>query len=121
MSCRLARFLLIFAALCLPLQAMAGLVMQVGGMDDAAQVAPQAAAPEHCPYHDAGAVPASDDPSSDHGCNICGVCHLACSGYLPASVTSTAVLPARESYLAVLAPLPPSNIPEPPQHPPKRS
>ena len=121
MSCRLARFLLIFAALCLPLQAMAGLVMQVGGMDDAAQVAPQAAAPEHCPYHDAGAVPASDDPSSDHGCNICGVCHLACSGYLPASVTSTAVLPATESYLAVLAPLPPSNIPEPPQHPPKRS
>ncbi len=72
---------------------------------------------EHCQHH--GEMPATAD---EHGpsCNTCGVCHLACTGYLavPAVAMVAVQSAAREStpYLLVFhsftsAPLVPPPLP----------
>lgn len=119
---RLARFLLLFAALVLPLQAPAAVNMQLpvlGGMQQiATDTAAAATATAEC-HHADGA--ADTGQAQDAGCKVCGVCHLAASGYVPTAEVRTGIAPAGE----VLQPRPVaalhSHVPEPPQYPPKRS
>lgn len=118
---RLARFLLIFAALLLPLQAMAGVTMSLCRHDMAAAQQAIAASEEHCPYHDADAASVAKTQKHDQSCDNCGICHLACSGYMPASEVKTDVAPLAHTYQRWPAAALPSHIPEPPQYPPKRS
>ena len=121
---RFARFLLIFAALLLPLQVMAGVTMSYCRHDAALQsqqAGDAVAGEEHCPYHDADAASAAKLQKHDQTCDNCGICHLACSGYMPASEVTTAVAPLVHAYQPWPVADLPSHIPEPPQYPPKRS
>ncbi|MDK9723418.1 MAG: hypothetical protein OEL88_00925 [Sterolibacteriaceae bacterium MAG5] len=111
-----ARFLLILAALWLPLQAVAGIAMDIGAKAQAAAM-DGAGMGEHCAFHD----PAPEPAAGDGPCDDCGVCHLAGAGYVPVAEIRAGALPAIRSF-AANGPLPvPSRSPEPPQHPPKRS
>jgi ABC-type nickel/cobalt efflux system permease component RcnA len=116
---RFARFLLIFAALWLPVQTMAGLAMPLcqHGEDRTSVVAV---------HHgdDASAMPcheamADEQAAHQDGCDNCGVCHLASAGFLPSADVAAGLMPVGHRYAlpAVLAPR--SHIAEPPQHPPR--
>lgn len=119
MRSRFARLLLIFTAVLLPLQAVAGMTMK---MAPAAAVHEQDAAEEACPYHrhDAG-TPAKPQPSQQQACDNCGICHLAAAGYMPVAVVVAAFVPTAQAYVPMPAIERPSHIPEPPQYPPKRA
>lgn len=127
MRTRLARFLLILTALWLPLQAVAGMTMKLCAHGNAAPQAAQAAqaamAGDHCPYHDAdGAAPAGRDRAPNTtACDDCGICHLASVGYMPVAEVRTGVVPTDRYFPRWPAASLASHIPEPPQHPPKRS
>lgn len=116
MRSRVARFLLILAALWLPLQAVAGIAMDIGAKAQAAAM-DGADMGEHCAFHD----PVPDPAAGEDNCNNCGVCHLAGAGYVPVTEIRTGALPVVRSFAASAAPPVPSRSPEPPQHPPKRS
>ncbi|MDO8932225.1 MAG: hypothetical protein Q7U97_07530 [Rhodocyclaceae bacterium] len=122
---RFQRLLIVLTALWLPLQAVASIAMPACRHDAAAQSAPVAAVAdgdEHCPNHAAEAAPAGTQHEHDQSCDNCGICHLACAGYMPASCAATVgVTPPDRIFSGQAATAPPSNIPEPPQHPPKRS
>lgn len=118
MRSRLARFLLIFAALWLPLQAVAGIAMEMGRA--AGQSQPTETMAEHCSFHEA-TPDTIDTTANDDGCNSCGICHLAATGYVPAAEIRSGALPVARSFHAETAHPVPSRDPEPPQHPPKRS
>lgn len=121
---RIARFLMLVSALLLPLQGVAGMTMKLCAHDaTAAQALPatEAGVDEHCPYHEADSAPASLDSTQSQGCDNCGICHLACSGYLPASgLPAVATAEAHQLQPQPVAALA-SHIPEPPRYPPKRS
>lgn len=118
MIARFPRFLLIFAALWLPVQTMAGLAMPIcqHGQDQGSVVAM---------HDDAAAMPchgaeAADAAAHQDGCDNCGVCHLAGAGFMPSADAAAGVMPQANRYSlpAVLAPR--SHIAEPPQHPPRQ-
>ncbi len=121
MIARFARFLLMFAALWLPVQTMAGLRMPLcqHGEDRSTVVT----------MHDgdeASAMPCHEaetevDLHAGHqdGCDNCGVCHLASAGFLPSADVATGLLPAGRDYALPATVAPRSHIAEPPQHPPR--
>jgi len=122
MTHRFARFLLLFAALWLPVQTMAALSMSqcrhaqeqvvAGGMshDDAASVEVPA------PCHEAVD---SDQAMHQDGCDNCENCHLASAGYLPSADLLASLIPAENRYVLPAVMAPRSHIAEPPQHPPR--
>jgi hypothetical protein len=117
---RLRFFLALFAALALPLEAAAGVVMPMGGASGAAAAAEDTAAmADDCPMRQQQAPTPSPSPSQD--CSHCGICHLAAAGFIAGAAAAPAVLPAGETYAAAVQAAPASHIPEPPQQPPKRS
>lgn len=117
---RIQRIFILLTALWLPLQAVAGMTMQFcRHAPQDGQSAAAVAVEEHCPYHDA--APAAQPQAQDTGCDSCGICHLASSGYMPPSAVTAAVAPARHEFRTRLVASFPSHIPEPPQYPPKHS
>lgn len=117
MRSRWLRFLPLFvAAIWLPFQAIAATAMPfcrhgeapvVAAMDDIAA--------EHCHMHDQQAP-------ADHGlgCDHCGFCHLAAAGVMPTSERFIVIVPAGRDFRSEAPLAPASNIPEPPQQPPRR-
>ena len=114
MNVRFARFLLLFAALCLPVQAMAGLSMSLcrHAQDQ------QATQPEVMPCHEAMAQD-HQAPGHDAGCDNCEMCHIAGAGFMPSAAMAAGLLPAGSHYVMPPVAAPPSHIAEPPQHPPR--
>jgi hypothetical protein len=119
---RFVRFLLLFAALWLPVQTMAAMSMplcrhaQEQGM---ASVAVEAAAAMPC--HEAHQAAAADQAAHDAGCDNCEMCHLAGSGFMPSALMAQDLMPAGHHYALPAITAPPSHIAEPPQHPPRSS
>lgn len=119
---RFVRLLLLFAALCLPVQTMATMSMplcrhaQEQGM---ASVAVEEAAAA-MPCHEAHQA-AADQAAHDAGCDNCEMCHLAGSGFMPSALMAQGLMPARHHYALPAITAPPSHIAEPPQHPPRSS
>jgi ABC-type nickel/cobalt efflux system permease component RcnA len=122
MSNRFARFLLLFAALWLPVQTMAAMsmplcrhaqerAMAAAMSDDAAQPAEAM-----MPCHEAMAA---DQAAHDTGCDNCEQCHLACAGFLPSAAQVAGVIAMATDYVVPPVTAPPSHITEPPQHPPR--
>jgi hypothetical protein len=119
MTARFARFLLLFAALWLPVQTMAGLAMPpcAYGQGEAAAVPmTQGEAASAMPCHEAMA---GEQVGHQDCCDNCGVCYLASAGFMPSADVATSLPPAGHHYAlpAILAPR--SHIAEPPQHPPR--
>jgi len=123
MNRRFIRFLLLFAALWLPVQTMAGMSVSVcmnmeshGGMAMHQDSMADAAA---MPCHEA-----MDDQHAGHpdnACDNCEICHLASAGFMPSAAIEPAVLPLGKRFERVLIASPPSFIAEPPQHPPRQT
>lgn len=133
MMTRWKRFLLLMlTAFWLPVQTLTAFVMPLGLLALPAQAATHGstdetegaldAMPCHAQVAAQSANNADDDaslPNPDQACQQCGVCHLACAGYMPMSTLapelalSAAVLIATEA-----APLR-TRFTEPPQHPPR--
>jgi hypothetical protein len=113
MNSRFARFLLLFAALCLPVQAMAGLSMSL--CRHAQDLATQA---EAMPCHEAMAQD-HQAPGHDAGCDNCEMCHIAGAGFMPSAAMTAGLVPAAYDYAVPPVAAPPSHIAEPPQHPPR--
>lgn len=127
---RFRLLLTLFAALWLPFQAVAAKSMAFcwhGQMHGAVtmQVAADDAdtAMADCPMHRGAHDPAPASDGGDHGqgCDQCGFCHLASAGVMSGPERATAVVPADQDFLVVATRTPASNIPEPPQRPPKRA
>jgi hypothetical protein len=120
-NARFVRFLLLFAALWLPVQTMAGLsvsvCMHMQGHEGAA-AAIQDVAEGAMPCHEAMA---DDAPLHQDGCDNCEICHLASAGFMPSAALPTGLLPAQNSYALPAIVAPPSHIAEPPQHPPRHA
>jgi ABC-type nickel/cobalt efflux system permease component RcnA len=118
---RFKSFLLILIALWLPLQTAAAAVMPFCRHAAERQLVQhtEAASPAHCHEH-AAALP--EGPAGDSlSCDNCEMCHLASAGYLPA-VTAAALPPLTANILVATQLIAsPSHIPEPPQHPPRRT
>ena len=115
---RLSFLLALIAALALPVEATAGLLMTAGmavegGAPSAMTETTMATMPDDCPLHGSqkNAAP----------CVHCPLCQLTAGGFIYAVPVGDTVLPAVETYVAVLETAPASHIPEPPLHPPKRS
>ncbi len=119
MNARFVRFLLMFAALWLPVQTMAGVAMSLchhGHGQGKVAVIDHGDEGSAVRCHEA----ASDTQASNQdGCDNCEVCHLASAGFMPSADVAAGVLPVGNRYTlpAVLAPR--SHIAEPPQHPPR--
>lgn len=112
---------LFFAAIWLPLQAVAAATMPFCRHGEAERLAMiQAvvgeAAVEHCHQQ-------QPSPPADHGlhCDDCGLCHLASAGFMPIAEALTVVSTTGPDYRFWPELAPDSAIPEPPQHPPKRT
>jgi hypothetical protein len=108
---------ILFAALWLPLQAVAALTMPFCTHAHGQASGQTPAAMEH-PCHEGQ----SDRPAGQHdgyACDQCGFCHLACAGMAPASLGATAPLPAGDRYGRIAVAFPPDHIPEPLQPPPR--
>jgi hypothetical protein len=120
---RLVRFLLLFAALWLPVQTMAAMSMplcrHVQEHAMASAVAEQSAAAMPC--HQAHDAVVQDQAAHDAGCDNCEMCHLAGSGFMPSALVATGLIPAGHQYVLPSIMAPPSHIAEPPQHPPRGS
>jgi hypothetical protein len=124
--------LMLFAALWLPFQAVAAqtmsfchhgqtrqtLAMQAAVADDA-DMAMAVDCPMHHGAHDS--APSSSDKDHGLGCDQCGFCHLAAAGFMSGPERATAVVPADRVFAGAALSVPSSNIPEPPQRPPKRA
>jgi ABC-type nickel/cobalt efflux system permease component RcnA len=123
MTQRFARFLLLFAALWLPVQTMAGMVMPVCGHGQEQEIATAAtqdsAAAEAMPCHHEAM--AADQAAADNGCDHCQTCQLASSGFMPSAALTAGVIPAEYGYVLPAIMAPRSHIAEPPQHPPRNS
>lgn len=107
---RLRSLFLVFIALWLPLQAASAWTMPL-----CSHAANMESSP--CHQHDDASTLAA---TSDFGCDNCGICHLASTGFLLAGL-EPAILPQAASVL-VSGPVNtwPSHIPPPPQQPPRR-
>lgn len=118
---RFVRFLLLFAALWLPVQTMAGLsvsvCMHMQGHEGVATVI-QDAAQGATPCHEAMT---DDVPLHQDGCDNCEICHLASAGFMPSAALPAGLLPVQNSYALPAIVAPPSHIAEPPQHPPRHA
>ena len=116
---RYLRFLLLFAALWLPVQTMAGLAMsQCRHAQDRGDPAFAVAAPDASatPCHEAGDV---DQTAHQEACDNCEMCHLASAGFMPSADLLTGLIRAENHYVLPATIAPPSHIAEPPQHPPR--
>jgi hypothetical protein len=121
--------LMLFAALWLPFQAVAAQTMsfchhgqthEMPAMADDADVAMAADCPMHHGTHEP-APQASGDKDHGLGCDQCGFCHLAAAGFMSGPERATAVVPADRVFVGAALSVPSSNIPEPPQRPPRRA
>ncbi|MCX7145460.1 MAG: hypothetical protein NT042_04475 [Sulfuritalea sp.] len=120
---RFVRFLLLSAALWLPVQTMAAMSMPLcrhapeHGM--ASVMTEQSAAGMPC--HEAHDAVVQDQAAHDAGCDNCEMCHLAGCGFMPSALVATGLIPAEHQYVLPATVAPPSHIAEPPQHPPRSS
>lgn len=119
MSVRFARFLLLFAALWLPVQTMAALSMPL--CRHAQEHVTAAVKMDSSAMESHGHEAAAPDQSAQHdvGCDNCELCHLACAGFMPSTPLVTSLVTAGHSYTLPPVTAPPSYIAEPPQHPPR--
>jgi hypothetical protein len=118
-SQRFVRFLLLFVALWLPVQTMAGLSVSVcTNMQghEGAVAAMHEATESAMPCHEAMA---DDAPAHQDDCDNCGICHLASAGFMPSAALPDGLLSSHTSYALPAIVAPPSHIAEPPQHPPR--
>lgn len=116
---RFVRLLLLFAALWLPVQTMAGMAMTLcSHSQEAVAVAPvaQDTAADAMPCHEAAA---QDQAVTDAGCDHCQTCQLASAGFMPSAVLAAGLIPARYHYMLPAIVAPSSHVGEPPQHPPR--
>lgn len=115
---RIHSLLLMLIALWLPLQAAAAWTMPL-----CAHAAHEQAAQgngESMPCHMDMAADDVAVPANDLGCDNCGICHLASSGYLLA-VTEPIMTPPMTAVLVPAIPLPSaSHLAEPLSQPPRR-
>lgn len=120
MSNRFARFLLIFAALWLPVQTVAAMSMPLcrHAAERAAAPAAMEASTASMPCHEAAAP---DQAAHDAGCDNCPSCHMACAGFMPSAPLATNLIAVGHDYLRPALMAPRSHITEPPQHPPRNS
>ena len=120
MSNRFARFLLLFAALWLPVQTIAAMSMPLcwHAAEQAAAFAATATSAAAMPCHDAATA---DQVVRDAGCDDCASCHMACAGLMPSAPLATNPVAAGHDYLRSALTAPRSHITEPPQRPPKDS
>ena len=120
MTHRFARFLLIFAALWLPVQTMAGLAMPLCGHGQEHQMATSAAhdmaGADVIPCHEAIA---QDQVTAESGCDHCQTCQLASAGFMPSAALTAGLIPAKYGYVLPAVVAPSSHVTEPPQHPPR--
>jgi hypothetical protein len=114
---------MLFAAMWLPFQAMAAQTMPFchHGQAQATMVDDLDMAMADCPMHHGAPEPVSGDKDQGLGCDQCGFCHLASAGFMIGPERATAVVPADRTFLIAAPFVPSSNIPEPPQRPPKRA
>lgn len=111
---RLKSFLSIFIALWLPIQSAAAVTMPF-----CRQAAEQVvAAAAHC--HEQTAEQAAPAMAGDLECDNCSLCHLACTGFLLAAVSTTHAPLTVSVLVPKLQLASASHIPEPPQQPPRR-
>ena len=119
MNTRIARFLLLVAALWLPVQTSAALAMPFchhASLQVAVEMADHAAMGAGAPCHET-AIP--DQAAHDAGCDNCQICHMAGAGFMPSTVSPTGLMPAANAYSRPAIMAPPSHISEPPQQPPR--
>ena len=119
MNTRIARFLLLVAALWLPVQTSAAMSMPLcsHARQQALAVTDHAAAMEAgAPCHET-AIP--DQAAHDAGCDNCQICHMAGAGFMPSTASPTGLVPAANAYSLPAIMAPPSHISEPPQQPPR--
>lgn len=120
------RFLLLFAALWLPVQTMAAL--SVPACRHAQEQGAAKVADDHAgmammageggmPCHDL----AADPVAHDGGCDNCGTCHLAGAGFMPSAAVAAGMIPAGRHYVMPAIAMPPSHVAETPRHPPRRA
>lgn len=121
-SHRLTFLIALFSALALPLHAVAGLVMPLGEIGEAmhTMATDAAAMPDDCPMHQAQDR-TDQAPSHPATCGHCGICHLANAALIAIDTPAAATVPMIEIYVATLVAALSSHIPDPPQHPPRRS
>ena len=127
MHSRFARFLVLFAALWLPLQAVAALAMPFcrhGAPQAVVQVEVAAMhcehAAEHAPEHAPAPTPSSDKAGQVcHACDNCSYCHLAGASALPLAMSVQPEFPAVHDYALPAERTLVSYIPEQPQRPPR--
>ena len=119
-SQRFVRFLLLFAALWLPVQTMAAMSMPLcrHALEQAAAAAAAEASAASMPCHEAVKA---DPAAHDAGCDNCASCHLACAGFMPSAPLATTLIAAEYDYVLPALKPPQSHITEPPQHPPRGS
>jgi hypothetical protein len=116
-SCWLRLLPLFIAALWLPLQAVAAIAMPFCRHGEAHKmVATEQIAAEHCHMQ----VPQAGTDDHALSCDNCEFCHLAAAGFMPTHEHVAAVIPADRDFRKDVLRPPASNIPEPPQQPPKR-
>lgn len=111
---------MLFAALWLPLQAVAAVTMPFCTHGHQAPVAAQSADggahAEHC--HDT--LPETPLPLHDgSACDQCGFCHLACAAMAPGIVAVTGPLLAADRYQRLGTLFPPDHVPALLQPPPR--
>ncbi len=120
MSNRFVRFLLLFAALWLPVQTMAAISMPLcrHALEQASASAAHESPAAAMPCHEAGTT---DQAAHDAGCDNCASCQMACAGFMPSAPLKTSLIAAAHDYLSPALTVPRSHITEPPQHPPRDS
>jgi hypothetical protein len=119
MNHRIARFLLLVAALWLPVQTSAALAMSScrhAPLQAAVEMADHTAMEAGTPCHET-ATP--DQAMHDTGCDNCQTCHMAGAGFMPSTVSPTGLMPTANAYSLPAIMAPPSHISEPPQQPPR--
>jgi hypothetical protein len=117
---------LFFAAFWLPLQAVAATAMPFCRHGEAHRSVPTMAMAEgmaHCALHGSPAATPAPSDHDDHrlSCDDCGFCHLAAAAFMPIAESDVPLLPVSRDYQFRPEPSLVSAIPEPPQHPPKRT
>lgn len=126
MNHRIARFLLLVAALWLPVQTSAALAMPLCHhvpLQMAVEMADHHVMEDHGAAMGAGAhcneAAIPDQAAHDAGCDNCQICHMAGAGFMPSTVSPTGLMPAANAYSLPAIMAPPSHISEPPQQPPR--
>lgn len=118
MNSRFARYLLLFAALWLPVQTIAAMSMPLcrHAQEQAMAAAEQAQVAMPCHEHEASV---SSQASHDAGCDKCEMCQLAGASFIASAEMVAGVIETTQSYVLPATSVPPSYIAEPPQHPPR--